>query len=181
MKNFYNNVDFNNIYIFIDNKIITRRVINMILNSKFGFGCMRLPLIDENDPTSINQELFNQMIDYYLKKGHNFFDTSYAYPNGQFKIALRKGLIERYPFQPPIPPADLTRLRKGLIERYPRESFEIADKMPTWLLEKEEDNEKFFNEMFERLGIEYFDKFHIHNINTPFLKKAKKEKNIRIC
>lgn len=33
----------------------------MILNSKFGFGCMRLPLIDENDPTSINQELFNQI------------------------------------------------------------------------------------------------------------------------
>ena len=41
----------------------------MPLNSKFGFGCMRLPLTDENNPTSINQELFNQMIDYYMKKG----------------------------------------------------------------------------------------------------------------
>ena len=87
----------------------------MPLNSKFGFGCMRLPLTDENNPTSINQELFNQMIDYYMKKGYNFFDTSYAYHNGQSEIALRKGLVERYP----------------------RESFEIADKMPTWLLEKE--------------------------------------------
>ncbi|KZX13961.1 aldo/keto reductase [Methanobrevibacter oralis] len=126
----------------------------MPLNSKFGFGCMRLPLTDENNPTSINQELFNQMIDYYMKKGYNFFDTSYAYHNGQSEIALRKGLVERYP----------------------RESFEIADKMPTWLLEKEEDNNKYFNEMLERLGIDYFDKFHVHNINVPFLKKAKKSK-----
>ena len=80
--------------------------------------------------------------------------TSYAYHNGQSEIALRKGLVERYP----------------------RESFEIADKMPTWLLEKEEDNNKYFNEMLERLGIDYFDKFHVHNINVPFLKKAKKSK-----
>lgn len=122
----------------------------MDYKSKFGFGCMRLPLKDENDPTSINQELFNDMVDIYMERGFNYFDTSYAYHNGTSETAIRKALVERYP----------------------RESYKICDKMPTWALTSEEDNEKFVNTMLERLGIEYFDVFFIHNINVPWLKLA---------
>lgn len=122
----------------------------MIYKSKFGFGCMRLPTTDDNDPTSVNQELFTQMVDLYMEKGFNFFDTSYAYHDGTSETAIRKALVERYP----------------------RESFEICDKMPTWLLTNEKDNDKFVNEMLERLGITYFDVFLVHNINTPWLKNA---------
>ena len=124
----------------------------MNYKSKFGFGCMRLPLIDENDPTSINQELFNEMVDIYMEKGFNYFDTSYAYHNGTSEIAIKKAVVERYP----------------------RESFKICDKMPTWALTSKEDNEKFVNEMLERLGIDYFDVFFIHNINVPWLELAEK-------
>lgn len=122
----------------------------MTYKSKFGFGCMRLPTTDDNDPTSVNQELFIQMVDLYMEKGFNFFDTSYAYHDGTSETAIRKALVERYP----------------------RESFEICDKMPTWLLTNEKDNDKFVNEMLERLGITYFDVFLVHNINTPWLKNA---------
>ena len=122
----------------------------MTYKSKFGFGCMRLPTTDDNDPTSVNQELFTQMVDLYMEKGFNFFDTSYAYHDGTSETAIRKPLVERYP----------------------RESFEICDKMPTWLLTNEKDNDKFVNEMLERLGITYFDVFLVHNINTPWLKNA---------
>lgn len=122
----------------------------MTYKSKFGFGCMRLPTTDDNDPTSVNQELFTQMVDLYMEKGFNFFDTSYAYHDGTSETAIRKALVERYP----------------------RESFEICDKMPTWLLTNEKDNDKFVNEMLERLGITYFDVFLVHNINTPWLKNA---------
>lgn len=122
----------------------------MTYKSKFGFGCMRLPTTDDNDPTSVNQELFTQMVDLYMEKGFNFFDTSYAYHDGTSETAIRKALVERYP----------------------RESFEICDKMPTWLLTNEKDNDKFVNEMLERLGITYFDIFLVHNINTPWLKNA---------
>ena len=38
----------------------------MTYKSKFGFGCMRLPTTDDNDPTSVNQELFTQMVDLYM-------------------------------------------------------------------------------------------------------------------
>ena len=122
----------------------------MTYKSKFGFGCIRLPTTDDNDPTSVNQELFTQMVDLYMEKGFNFFDTSYAYHDGTSETAIRKALVERYP----------------------RESFEICDKMPTWLLTNEKDNDKFVNEMLERLGITYFDVFLVHNINTPWLKNA---------
>ena len=122
----------------------------MTYKSKFGFGCMRLPVTDKNDPTSIDQELFTQMVDIYMEKGFNYFDTSYAYHNGVSETAIRKAVVERYP----------------------RESFKICDKLPTWALTSESDNEKFVNEMLERLGIDYFDVFFIHNINTPWFKLA---------
>ena len=123
----------------------------MTYKSKFGFGCMRLPQTDENDPTKIDQELFNRMVDIYMEKGFNYFDTSYAYHNGASEVAIRKAVVERYP----------------------RESYRICDKMPTWALTCEEDNDKFVNEMLERLGIDYFDVFFIHNVNGPWLKNAK--------
>ncbi len=126
----------------------------MTYKSKFGFGCMRLPLIDANDPTSVNQELFNQMVDIYMEKGFNYFDTSYAYHNGVSEVAIRKAVVERYP----------------------RESYQICDKMPTWALTSEEDNDKFVNQMLERLGIDYFDVFLVHNINTPWHKLAETHK-----
>lgn len=122
----------------------------MTYKSKFGFGCMRLPLTDENDSTKIDQEKFNEMVDIYMEKGFNYFDTSYAYHNGMSEVAIRKAIVERYP----------------------RETFKICDKMPTWALTSEEDNDKYVNEMLERLGIDYFDVFFIHNINIPWMKKA---------
>ena len=116
----------------------------------FGFGAMRLDLEDENNPASVNFNDFTEMIDYYMEQGFNYFDTSYAYHDG----ASEKGL------------------KLGLVERYPRESFKIADKMPTWLLQSEEDNEKYVNIMLERLGVDYFDVFLIHNINAAFYQIA---------
>ena len=116
----------------------------------FGFGALRLDLEDENDEGSINFNDFTEMIDYYMDQGFNYFDTSYAYHNG----ASEEGL------------------KIGLVERYPRETFKIADKMPTWLLQSEEDNEKYANEMLERLGVDFFDVFLIHNINEAFYQIA---------
>ena len=135
----------------------------------FGFGAMRLDLEDENNPSSINYDDVTEMIDYYMDQGFNYFDTSYAYHNGASEAALKIGLVERYP----------------------RESFKIADKIPTWMLQKESDNEKYADIMLERLGIDYFDVLLIHNINEAFynivencksfdyLKKAKEEGKAR--
>ena len=96
----------------------------MTFNSKFGFGCMRLPLTDEKDPTSIDHNLFREMVDIFMDKGFDYFDTSYAYHGGASEVAIRKALVERYP----------------------RESYRICDKMPTWALTSKKDNEKLMSD-----------------------------------
>lgn len=116
-----------------------------------GFGAMRLPQTDDNDPSSIDMEEFTRMVDYFMEQGFNYFDTSYAYHDETSEGALKKVLVERYP----------------------RESYQIANKIPTWLLRQEKDNDRLVDVMLERLGIEYFDVLFIHNINKALLPKAK--------
>lgn len=115
-----------------------------------GFGAMRLPQKDAINSVSIDMEEFTQMVDYYMEQGFDYFDTSYAYHDETSENALKKALVERYP----------------------RESYRICDKIPTWLLTNEEDNDRLVNVMLERLGIDYFDVLLIHNINHVFINIA---------
>lgn len=134
-------------------------------HATLGFGAMRLPQTDAGNPASIDMEEFTRMVDYFMEQGFNYFDTSYAYHGETSEGALKKALVERYP----------------------RESYQIANKIPTWLLRQEEDNDRLVEIMLERLGIEYFDVLLIHNINKAlihpaeaansfeYIKKAKEE------
>lgn len=105
---------------------------------------MRLPLKDETNYASVDQEEVNKMIDKFMKEGFTYFDTAYPYHNGASEVALKEGLVKRYP----------------------RESFQLADKLPIFLLKKEEQMEIFFNEQLERCGVEYFDYYLLHNVCT---------------
>ena len=120
-----------------------------------GFGAMRLPQTDANDPTTFEMDEFTKMVDYYMEQGFNYFDTSYGYHDEKSENALKKALVERYP----------------------RESYRIADKIPTWMLTKESDNEDLVNVMLDRLGIDYFDVLLIHNINKVFVNVAESAKS----
>ena len=63
----------------------------------FGFGAMRLDLVDENDQSSVDKSNYQEMIDYYMSQGFNYFDTSYAYHDGSSEIGLREYLVKKYP------------------------------------------------------------------------------------
>ncbi|MGZ0082915.1 aldo/keto reductase [Thomasclavelia ramosa] len=63
------------------------------MENKFGFGCMRLPM--KND--EVDYDEFNQMIDLYMQEGFNYFDTAHGYLGGKSEIALRDCLVSRYP------------------------------------------------------------------------------------
>ncbi|HPP15021.1 MAG TPA: aldo/keto reductase, partial [Acetomicrobium flavidum] len=76
---------------------------------KLGFGLMRLPLIDPENPESIDQDQLNRMVDIFLERGFTYFDTAYLYHQGKSEVAIRKALVERYP----------------------RDSFTLTDKLPT--------------------------------------------------
>jgi predicted aldo/keto reductase-like oxidoreductase len=46
--------------------------------TELGMGMMRLPLLDENDQTSIDYERVNEMVDAYIDAGFNHFDTAFV-------------------------------------------------------------------------------------------------------
>ena len=80
--------------------------------SKMGFGCMRLPLLDPNDQTSIDLPQFKQMVDVFMEAGNTYFDTAFVYHEGASEAALGEALVARYP----------------------RDSFTVATKCLAWAL-----------------------------------------------
>ena len=49
------------------------------IKKNFGFGCMRLPMVD--DEVDIPQT--KQMVDAFLDAGFNYFDTAHGYIQGK--------------------------------------------------------------------------------------------------
>ena len=113
------------------------------VNKKLGFGLMRLPVFD-GDPTRIDMDQVCKMVDIFMEDGCTYFDTSYVYHNG----------------------ASETAVRHALVERYPRESFFLADKLPTFIISEESQVEAIFNESLEKTGAGYFDNYLLHNLNA---------------
>ena len=62
------------------------------------------------------------MVDAYMEKGFNYFDTAYVY-----------GKSER-------------ATRKALVERYPRDSYYLATKLPAWAMNGPEDRDRIYGE-----------------------------------
>lgn len=119
---------------------------------KLGFGFMRLPVQDANNPTSIDHAELNQMVDSFLARGFTYFDTAYMYHAGESECALREAVVKRHP----------------------RESFTIATKLPTMFLKTKEDQERIFNEQLEKCGVEYFDYYLLHNLGVTNYETAQK-------
>ncbi|WP_421908536.1 aldo/keto reductase [Methanolacinia petrolearia] len=117
---------------------------------KLGFGTLRLPLINPGDVKSIDQELLNRLVDEFMEAGYTYFETGWPYHSGCAEDACRKAVVERYP----------------------RESFCLADKMPTYNLKKTEDFENIFSEQLKRCGVEYFDYYLIHNLGARTYKQC---------
>lgn len=114
-------------------------------NKKLAFGMMRLPQLDDN-PEHVDLEKTCEMVDAFLQKGYTYFDTSYVYHNGKSEEFTRRALVERHP----------------------RESFTLATKLPTWAIKSEEDVKRIFAEQLQNCGVDYFDYYLVHNLNSGF-------------
>ena len=119
---------------------------------RLGFGCLRLPLLDPNDQTSIDHKTLDEMIDKFLAQGFKYFDTSYIY-HGQLSE---------------------TALGKSLVARHPRDSFLLSTKMPIKFMKKKEDMEKIFEEQLRKCQVDYFDFYLIHSIGKEAYENCKK-------
>lgn len=119
---------------------------------KLGFGLMRLPQ-KSAEPTDIDFEQLNQMVDRFLERGFTYFDTSYVYHNG----------------------ASETAIRSALVERHPRGSFLLASKFPTFAMIPEDKVDSIFEEQLKKCSVEYFDFYLLHNLNRYLYNTEVKE------
>jgi len=109
--------------------------------SALGLGCMRLPVLDGDD-TKIDEAATQEMVDYALANGINYFDTAYGYHGGNSEKVIGRCLA-----------------------KHPRESYYISSKFPGYDLANFEKIEEIFNEQLERTGVGYFDFYMFHNVN----------------
>lgn len=109
---------------------------------KLGFGCMRLPLLDPADQTSIDVEQFKQMVDVFLEGGGTYFDTAFVYHEGASEAALKKALVERYP----------------------REAYTVATKCLAWAAGSKDEAQSNLATSLERMGLDYVDFYLLHNV-----------------
>lgn len=135
---------FNEIPLFNESKINMIKVLikmirrnRMLSNSKLGFGLMRLP---KDKQGQIKLDEVQRMVDSYMERGFNYFDTAYVYEGSEEAI------------------------RQTLVEKYPRDVYTLADKLPAWKLTCQEDVERIFQESLNRTGVDYFDFYLLHSV-----------------
>ena len=102
--------------------------------SLLGFGMMRLPR---------EQEKVNELVDYALAHGINYFDTAPIYGGGNNETATGMAL-----------------------SRHPRESYYVATKMSNqndslWSFEK---SKEMYENSFKKLQVDYIDYYLLHSV-----------------
>lgn len=112
--------------------------------SLLGFGMMRLPK---------DQDEVNQLVDYAVAHGVNYFDTSPMYMGGQSEV-----------------------LTGNALARHPREKVYVATKMSnydprTWDLDEAK---KMYWQSFERLRVDYIDYYLLHGVGGGGLDNLQK-------
>ena len=127
--------------------------------SLLGYGMMRLPVkaggtARENPDAPIDQEAVNELVDYALAHGVNYFDTSPVYCQGMSEQSTGIAL-----------------------SRHPRKSYYIATKMSnfdqaTW---SEQESKAMFERSLEYLKTDYIDYLLLHSIGGASRGKSSLE------
>ena len=116
--------------------------------SLLGFGMMRLPVESggsarENQDAQIDQQMVNDMVDYAIAHGVNYFDTSPVYCQG------------------------LSEQSTGIaLARHPRDKYFIATKLSNFSLDTWScsESQAMFERSLEYLQTDYIDYMLLHSI-----------------
>ncbi|MDR1459332.1 MAG: aldo/keto reductase, partial [Bacteroidales bacterium] len=122
--------------------------------SLLGYGCMRWPLREKADGSGeeVDQETVNELVDYAIAHGVNYFDTAPVYVRGWSETATGIAL-----------------------KRHPRDKFFIATKLsnhrrsmedasPPSAVYSYQDAIGMYQRSFENLQVDYMDYYLMHNI-----------------
>jgi predicted aldo/keto reductase-like oxidoreductase len=107
--------------------------------SLLGYGCMRWPR--KEGSRELDQDKINEMVDYAMAHGVNYYDTAPAY--GDSEIALGKA-----------------------IHKYPRNKYFIATKMSNFSPNQQsrEASLAMYNNSLKRIQVDYIDYYLLHGI-----------------
>lgn len=120
--------------------------------SALGFGCMRLPIHEDK---TIDEEKAIAMIRHAIDNGVNYVDTAYPYHQGTSEIVVGKALQDGY-----------------------REKVFLADKMPMFKIESEEEFDTILDEQLAKLGTDHIDFYLLHALNRERFEEKVKPFNL---
>ncbi len=113
--------------------------------SLLGFGMMRLPVeggvsLRDNPDANLDQEAINQMVDYAIEHGVNYFDTAPVYLRGKSETATGIAL-----------------------SRHPRDKWLVATKMSNFKDASYEASIEMYHKSFEYLQVDHIDYYLLHS------------------
>ncbi len=111
---------------------------------KLGYGLMRLPTTDPNDAGSVDIDKVKDLVDAFISEGFTYFDTAWMYNAFQSENAVKAALTSRYP----------------------RDAYTLATKLHSGFIKCPEDADKVFNEQRNKTGVDYFDYYLVHDVNS---------------
>ncbi len=111
--------------------------------SILGYGCMRWPTIPnpKGDGEIIDQEAVNELVDYAIAHGVNYFDTAPVYVQGWSERSTGIAL-----------------------KRHPRESIYIATKLSNFSNPTRENSMAMYHRSFKELQVDYIDYYLLHSL-----------------
>lgn len=113
--------------------------------SILGYGCMRWPTLPapEKGGNVIDQDAVNDLIDYAMAHGVNYYDTSPVYVQGWSERATGNAL-----------------------KRHPREKFLVATKLSNFSNYTRENSIAMYQRSFKELQVDYIDYYLLHSIGN---------------
>lgn len=139
--------------------------------SLLGYGCMRWPQIETEDGRKvIDQDKVNEMVDFAIAHGVNYFDASPTYIGGECETATSIAL-----------------------NRHPREKWLLATKLSNFSNWTLENSKKMYQESLRIYQTDHIDYYLLHSIGNrktfdtrfgdtgimPFLLEERKKGHIR--
>ena len=83
------------------------------------------------------------MVDFAYRHGINYFDTAWFYHDGKSEAFIGQAL-----------------------QKYPRDTFCLADKMPTPILTGLNQAQDIFQTQLDRCQVSYFDNYMLHSLTS---------------